>query len=232
MHTFLEDNDLIVEEYKAFLSSKKFPCIAAKAALSKQQVQCMVVDHMACPKDDHAILQGIYRFIDIYHQAGTAFHSMAVIFKAPQKLNDDLFDELMWRRLQALRDLDSKIYGYDKRVDADPRSANFSFSLKEESFFIIGLHGNSNRPARQFRYPTLVFNPHAEFEKLREANRYEHMKTAVRKRDILYSGSINPMLKNYGEQSEVYQYSGRNYDSQWQCPLKNNYATTEHHTTP
>ena len=49
--------------------------------------------------------------------------------------------------------------------------------------------------------------------------RYEKMKTIVRKRDIVYSGSVNPMLTDFGEASEVYQYSGRKYDSDWKCPL-------------
>ena len=114
-------------------------------------------------------------------------------------------------------------------MDAYPKSEKCSCSMKEEAFCIIAVHPASNRQARQFKYPTLVFNPHAEFEKLREANRYDNMKAVVRKRDILYSGSVNPMLKNFGEDSEVYQYSGRNYDPQWECPLKNNYATTKHH---
>ncbi len=102
----------------------------------------------------------------------------------------------------------------------NPSAPEFSFSLKEEAFFIIGLHPASSRPARQFKYPALVFNPHLQFEQLREANKYQSIKYAVRKRDIAYSGSINPMLTDFGEASEVYQYSGRKYDEQWQCPLK------------
>ena len=110
-----------------------------------------------------------------------------------------------------------------------------TLSSKQEAFFILGLHPGAGRAARQFKYPTLVFNPHAEFQKLREAHRYEPMKEVVRKRDIKYSGSINPMLKDFGELSEVYQYSGINYDNHWQCPLKINHGTgtnSEHHSTP
>ncbi|MCW3094139.1 MAG: hypothetical protein JWP81_5208 [Ferruginibacter sp.] len=227
-----EINDgVIIEEYKSFLKDKNFPCIAAKAALAKKQVQCRVAHNMACPMDDGAILQWLYDFVDLYRSSRQSFHSLAIIFKGPLTRNEADFDGLMWRRLQALRDLDNKLYPYDERVDADPKSARFSFSLKEEGFFIIALHPGSNRAARQFKYPALVFNPHAEFEKLREANRYENMKTVVRKRDLLFSGSTNPMLKNFGEESEVYQYSGRIYDSRWKCPLKNNDATDEHHPT-
>ena len=96
---------------------------------------------------------------------------------------------------------------------------DYSFSLKEEAFFILGLHPASSRRSRQFKYPALIFNPHAEFEKLRKSDRYTKMKEVVRKRDVEYSGSINPMLADFGEASEVYQYSGMQYNAEWTCPI-------------
>jgi FPC/CPF motif-containing protein YcgG len=57
------------------------------------------------------------------------------------------------------------------------------------------------------------------------------MKDVVRKRDIAYSGSVNPMLTDFGNASEVYQYSGRKYEDTWQCPLKINHTTIEHNST-
>lgn len=221
----------IVEEYLAYLKNKAFPCVAAKAALARQQIKCMVADHMACPIDDRAILKFLYDFVDDYRNSRKSFHSAAIIFKEPQFQNEEMFDELLWQRIQVLADLDAANYDYDKRVDDDPSSINFSFSLKEEAFFIIGLHPLSSRPARQFRYPTLVFNPHSEFEKLRETNCYKNMKEIVRKRDIEYSGSVNPMLSDFGDSSEVYQYSGRKYDNKWQCPLKIVHAKTKHNSS-
>src|ERR1700730_16719391 len=214
------ESQAIIGEYLAFINNKAFPCVGAKAALARQHIKCMVADHMECPKDDRAILQFLYDFVDDYRNSGGTFHSAAIIFKGPVSVNEESFDELLWKRLQALEDLDKRNYAHDERVHADPSSAHFSFSLKEEAFFIIGLHPSSSRPTRQFKYPTLAFNPHAQFEKLREANRYKKMKDTVRKRDIAYSGSVNPMLKDFGESSEVYQYSGRKYDNKWQCPLK------------
>ena len=210
----------IIEAYKAFLGNKAFPCIAARSAAACQHIKCMVTDNMACPRDDKTILNFLYHFIDEYRTATTDFHSAAVIFKSPQGCNEEEFDTLLWQRLQALVNLDAENYYYDPRVDADPLSARFSFSLKQEAFFIIGLHPGSSRPSRQFMYPALAFNPHAEFEKLRAAHRYGPMKEIVRKRDIAYSGSINPMLNDFGEISEVYQYSGRNYNEDWKCPLQ------------
>ena len=136
-----------------------------------------------------------------------------------------MFDTLLWQRLQALEILDAENYKYDNRVEANPASAKFSFSIKEEAFYVIGLHSKSSRQARRFIHPTLVFNPHAQFEQLRASLKYEAMKNTVRKRDIAFSGSVNPMLQDFGESSEVFQYSGRNYDDKWKCPLKITHAT-------
>lgn len=223
--------ECIRQEYLSYIHSKDFACIGAKASLAKEQIQCYVADDMACPTDDSDILNFLYSFIDDYRGSNELYHSAVVIFRGPGVINDEQFDTLMWQRLQAFSDLDSANYSYDSRVDNDPSSSNFSFSLKEESLFIIGLHPVSSRPLRRFRYPALVFNPHLQFEQLRQSGKYEKMKHAVRKRDIAFSGSINPMLKDFGDASEVYQYSGRKYDDTWQCPLKINHAAIEHNTS-
>ena len=142
-----------------------------------------------------------------------------------------MLDALLWQRLNVLQHLDAENYGYDNRVEKNPASAKFSFSIKEEAFYIIGLYAASSRQARQFKYPALVFNTHAQFEQLKTTNKYDKMKHAVRKRDIALSGSVNPMLQDFGESSEVFQYSGRKYDDNWKCPLKITHAATEHNTS-
>lgn len=226
------EEQTIINEYEAFLSNRDFPCVAAKAAMAKQHIECMVAGHMACPKDDAAILQFLYNFVDMYRQAPGSFYSAAVIFTDPVAITEAVFDQLLWQRLQSLHNLDARNYEHDKRVSDDPSSAQFSFSLKEEAFFIIGLHPSNSRAARRFRYPALAFNPHAQFEELRQANRYEKMKRIVRQRDEVVSGSINPMLADFGDASEVYQYSGKAYDTNWQCPLTIHHGTTDDHSTP
>lgn len=217
------DNSVITE-YLTHLNDKQFPCVAAREAVARQQVKCFVADNIACPKDDMEILKFLYSFVDEVRSEAGFFYSAAIIFKDAGFYPEELFDKFLWKRLQSLADLDALNFGYDARVDNDPSSAKFSFSLKEEAFYVIGLHANSSRPSRRFKYPVLVFNPHAQFEELRKTTSYQKMQNIVRKRDIAYSGSINPMLKNFGESSEVYQYSGKEYDKEWQCPLKINHA--------
>jgi len=154
----------IIGEYYSFLNNKSFPCIGAKAALRRHNIKCIVAGHMACPKDDPAILQFLYNFVDEYRLSRGNFNSAAILFTEPLLLNEEVFDKLLWQRLQNLSDMDALNYNYDKRVSIQPSSAHFSFSLKEEAFYIIGLHPASSRKARQFSYPALIFNPHSQFD--------------------------------------------------------------------
>ncbi len=225
------DKRSIIKQYLSFVDNKEFPCIAAKAALARRNVKCMVAANMACPKDDTDIIRFLNEFVDEFRSSVDTYHSAAIIFAGPHINDEEIFDELLWQRLQAFEILDAKNYDYDGRVDANPSSAKFSFSIKGEAFYIIGLHPASSRLARRFTYPTLVFNPHIQFEQLRATDKYDNMKNTVRKRDVAYSGSINPMLEDFGNTSEVYQYSGRKYNDNWQCPLKITHTKIEHNTT-
>jgi FPC/CPF motif-containing protein YcgG len=213
------------EAYLNFIGSKDFPCIGARVALAKDQVECMVARSMACPADDEAILSFLYDFTDRYRCSTDHFHSAVIIFEGPGRINEEIFETLLWQRLQAISDMDAARFGYDRRVSADPSSPDFSFSLKEEAFFVIGMHPGSSRAARRFDHPALVFNPHAQFEEMKKTAKYEKIKQAVRKRDIAFSGSINPMLTDHGKSSETLQYSGKNYTEPLRCPLKINHAT-------
>ncbi|HZY79043.1 MAG TPA: guanitoxin biosynthesis heme-dependent pre-guanitoxin N-hydroxylase GntA [Cyclobacteriaceae bacterium] len=221
----------IPEEYFAFIADKGFPCIAAKAALSREQIQVLVCDHIACPKDDSAIIDFLYDFTDHYRQATKLYNSAVVIFKGPSLCSEEQFDQLMWQRLQSISDRDALQHPWDKRVSSDPSHPDFSFSIKAEAFYVIGLHPGSSRKARRFQYPALVFNPLSQFEKLREDGRYAVMKESVRKRDKEYSGSVNPMLADFGESSEAFQYSGRVYNKEWKCPFVSHHETDQHHST-
>jgi len=214
------NTERIVKEYLEFINSGDFPCIAAKAAVQNETIKCLVAGHIACPADDTRILEFLYEFVDDYRQSDKPYQSAVIIFDEYANLSEELFDSFLWQRLQALSNMDALKYKYDSRVSPDVESAFFSFSIKEEAFYIIGLHPSSSRLARQFKYPAMVFNPHAQFEELRRTNKFENIKKAIRKRDIALSGSVNPMLVDFGEMSEAFQYSGRQYDSTWQCPFK------------
>lgn len=214
-----ESKKIIIDSFLDFLKDKTFPCVSARAAVAKEKLSCLVVDHMACPKDDLSILHFLYHFVDAYRISKDVFSSAAIIFEGPLDITEEMFDTLLWKRLQAISNMDAANYAYDQRVNADPASPNFSFSIKEEAFFIIGMHPGSSRAARRFMYPVLVFNPHAQFEALKQKNKYDTIRDITRKRDTVYSGSVNPMMDDFGSSSEAKQYSGREYDTEWRCPF-------------
>lgn len=209
-----------IREFESLVGDKTFPCVAAKGAMSRKHIDFLVLDAFDCPEDDRSILAFLYDFILKFREQKGSFYSAVLLFRHPSVLTEAKFDEILWKKLQHLADLDAESFSHDQRVSRDPSSPHFSFSLGEEAFFIIGLHGASSRRARRLRFPAIVFNPHVQFEDLRKANRYEKMKKIVRQRDQRYSGSTNPMLSDFGERSEAHQYSGRVYDPDWQCPFR------------
>ena len=167
------DNNTIIDQFAFFVEHTEFPCVAAKAAWSRKQIKFFIAEHMACPKDDRAILDFLYDFTDQFRKAENQFHTACVIFKDTAIYNEVMFDQLLWLRLKALSDLDAINYSGDKRVSGDPSSPNYSFSLKDEAYYVVGLSPVSSRTARRFNYPALVFNAHAQFEHLRTTNTYE-----------------------------------------------------------
>jgi FPC/CPF motif-containing protein YcgG len=210
----------IIERFYDFIKLKEYPCVAAKAAAAQNHISCMVARDMRSKDDDREILNFIYGFVDSYRSSSGIYHTAAVIFENPVDGNEDEFETVLWSKLQSLSDLDAQQYAYDERVSSDAQSPHFSFSLKQEAFFIVAMHPQSSRQARRFICPVLVFNPHQQFEQLRENNHFDHMKETVRHRDTLFSGSVNPMLEDFGMFSETKQYSGRTYDEHWKCPLQ------------
>lgn len=227
----VKESTAIIEELHHFISDEQYPCVAARAAMAQKNIACFVAGHMACPHDDAAILQFIYDFVERFRKSESGFRSAAVIFKYPGDTTPETFDDLLWQRLQALSNLDAKKFQYDERVSPDPSDPDFSFSLGEEAFFLIGLHPGSDRSSRRFGHPAIIFNPHVQFEDLRSLNRYGKLKNIIRRRDVLYSGSINPMLADFKEASEAHQYSGRHYDGEWTCPLKTKHGESGDHST-
>jgi len=48
---------------------------------------------------------------------------------------------------------------------------------------------------------------------------YQKVRDRIRDRDVALQGSINPMLEDFGNNSEAKQYSGRKVDKEWKCPF-------------
>jgi len=197
-----------------------FPCVGAKSALAKGQMRILIARDFASAWDDLPIHRSVARLAHDYAADPVPFQSLAVIFEQEADLTEAEFEKGLWTKLQSLSDKDDWLgYPLDARVSADPDDPHFSLSFGGEAFFVVGLHPNASRPARRFMRPVLVFNLHAQFERLREEGRYEKLRGAILARDVALAGDINPMLALHGTISEARQYSGRAVGEGWKCPF-------------
>jgi hypothetical protein len=150
---------------------------------------------------------------------GTNYATFIASFGGPV-INDELhWEDLLWSQINNLHKLDRAHFEWDSSVNSDPENSDFSFSFAETGFFIVGLQPKSSRLARRFPWATLVFNTHAQFERLREQNKFERMQQTIRARDLNLQGSLNPNLSNFGDRSDARQYSGRAVEENWKCPF-------------
>lgn len=149
-----------------------------------------------------------------------AFATFVAMFRKPRVLAEKRFEELLWSALQELHNIDVIRHTWSAKVSSDTADPRFAFSFASEPLYVVGLHRSSSRRARRFPWPTLIFNPHEQFKRLREEGNWTKMQKTIRRRDFALQGSNNPMLSDFGEASEARQYSGRAVGREWKPPFK------------
>ncbi len=204
-------------EFEDFIIAKDHPCLMAQTVFSMDKVDFHEYDNFGSRETAKAILADLKKYIAAYDFESNEFLTFLVGFKGKQDYTEEEFEKTLWEQLQHLHEVDDT--EWDEAVSPDPENKNFSFSLGGKAFYIVGLHPNSSRKARQAPYPAIAFNLHWQFEKLREMNTYHTVRDKIRERDTALQGDINPMLEDFGENSEARQYSGRKVGEEWKCPF-------------
>lgn len=221
MSPLFTEHHPLIDKLEAFIGNPQFPCVGAKSALAKHQIKAVVARSITSSWNDLQVHAALMRFAADYRRNRRLFQSVAVIFEGPRGLDEAHFERALWSRVQSLSDKDAWLgQSYDRRVSPDPANPHFSLSFGGEAFFVVGLHPRASRKARRFMAPTMIFNLHDQFERLRAEGRYDKLRSAILDRDERFSGSLNPMLARHGEASEARQYSGRVVDESWGCPFR------------
>jgi FPC/CPF motif-containing protein YcgG len=211
----------IPADFAAFIHSDAFPCVGAKSALALGGLVVLEAGDFACPRHDAAIHRALGEFGQRTSEDKVGLASFACLFSHGPKLSEDQFEAALWSRAQGLHDIDAASGAtWADGVSREPESPDFSFSVGGVAYFVVGLHPGASRAARRFCRPALIFNPHEQFERLRQDGRYYTMQSIIREREIARHGSINPMLSDFGAGREAAQYSGRQVGAGWTCPLK------------
>lgn len=208
--------------FRAFILDTAFSCVGAKSALNRGGYRLGVYHQMASAAATAGLARDLYTFVREQDAlAGDAiFTTFVACFREPDGAGEEAFERLLWAQLQALHDEDRRYHDWDPSVSADPEDAAFSFSFAGRAFFVVGLHPASSRLARRFAWPTLAFNAHYQFTRLRAQGRFGRMQEVIRSREQRLQGSINGTLASFGERSEARQYAGRTVDEEWRCPLQ------------
>jgi FPC/CPF motif-containing protein YcgG len=204
------------EEFRAFVLDPEFSCLGARAALRHDHHRIAAYGPIGSAEATAQLARDLATFAP--DAAGAEFATFVAAFMGPAPEDEGEFEALLWAQLQALHEADAT-RGWAPSVSDRPADPRFSFSFAGTAFFVVGLHPASSRLARRFGWPALVFNPRAQFERLREDGRYAGLRDRIRAREIALQGDLNPNLADFGEASEARQYSGRAAEPEWRCPF-------------
>lgn len=206
------------KDFRAHISNDDFSCVGAKAALNGSIFRVGFYDGMNTPEANAVLAHDLRMFAGEQKKILSNYASFAAIFSASVFENEKAWENSLWAQLENLHKLDGASV-WDSSVSSNPEDADFSFSFAGTGFFIVGLHPHSSRLARRFSRATMVFNPHAQFDRLRELEQYERLQKTIRARELKLQGSLNPNLSDFGTRSEARQYSGRAVEENWKCPF-------------
>ncbi|WP_428304358.1 guanitoxin biosynthesis heme-dependent pre-guanitoxin N-hydroxylase GntA [Lacipirellula sp.] len=206
--------------FQGFVADPQFPCVGAKSAMTRESIRFGVYDKLGAAASSAGLAHDLFTFTqDPLVLAEDDFVTFVAIFREPGELTEVEFEQLLWDQLAQLTKVDAPLHDWDPTVSRKPDDPHFAFSFAGLAFFVVGLHPQSSRLARQFPWPTLVFNPHAQFVRLKESQKMARMQEVIRERENDLQGSLNPNLGEHGEISEARQYSGRPVEHDWEPPV-------------
>lgn len=206
-------------QFKAKIKEINYPCVGAKSVVNTNNFRFGMYQDLGSPASAKALARDLQIYVsELKRQPKEASLTSFFAFFEPKSYTEVQFEARLWQQLAHLHTEDRA--AWSTQVSADTGSPEFGFSFANEAFFIVGLHDNSSRLARQFDYPVLVFNLHSQFGRLRQKDKFSVMQSVIRKRDKSLQGFTNPNLSNFGENTEAKQYSGRYAENSWECPVR------------
>ncbi|MFN2450193.1 MAG: guanitoxin biosynthesis heme-dependent pre-guanitoxin N-hydroxylase GntA [Candidatus Baltobacteraceae bacterium] len=204
---------------RAFLSSARFSCVAAKASVRSGGYRFGWYEGFPARRSAAGLARDLAAFVAEQRYMRSRYTTFVAAF-AEQPIEDELsFERALWKQLQYLHEEDAKHFPWAPGVSADPQSVHFAFSFAQSPFFVVGMHPRSSRDSRRLFVPALAFNAHAQFAAAKRDGNFERIQRIVREREIALQGSVNPELRAYGESSEARQYAGRQTEQKWRCPF-------------
>ncbi len=207
------------DAFRSRVLHPSFSCVGAKAAIHRGTYRFGMYGEMNTQGTTAGLARDVFAFVQEQMELDELFTTFVASFIGPHTADEKSFERLLWSQLQNLHEQDYLHHTWDPSVASDPQDSRFAFSFAGRAFFIVGLSAVSSRWTRCFAWPTLIFNAHYQFDRLRERGKYTLMQQAIRKREQVLQGNVNAALSNFGETSEACQYAGRTVEEGWQCPF-------------
>ena len=211
--------ELIHEEIANLIKQKNYPCVPAVQSVAQKEYLVEIYGKLGSGQHASLIAKALSNFRRQQIETKSPFLSFWAVFPESKNLTEEEFEVDLWKELSFLAAQSDPALGWDSEFSSDPADPKFCFSFEGEAFFVVGLHPQSSRKARQFPFPTLIFNRYEQFKELMRQGRYETLVKQNRQRDLKFQGSINPMVEKYGEEREAIQFSGKANSSDWKCPF-------------
>jgi FPC/CPF motif-containing protein YcgG len=205
--------------FQTLVTGHTFPCVGARAAFNSESYAFATYQQIADEATTAPLARDLYEFTRSDIRRDSEYATFVAVFRGPAHQTEQQFEAALWSQLQQLNRVDATHFDWDCTAQSDPTDPQFSFSFAGQALYVIGMHPNSSRLARQFPWPTIIFNPHEQFERLRADGKWKRMQQTIRERDVELQGSINPMLSDFGESTEARQYSGRAVEAAWRAPF-------------
>jgi FPC/CPF motif-containing protein YcgG len=206
--------------FRALLHDPEFPCVGAKSVVNQDSYRFGLYQKLASPDATAGLALDLLQFRREQDTMTGDFHSYVASFMEPKIVTPASFERALWRQLKRLHELDAGYFAWNAEVSSEPDDPSFSFSFAGGAYFVVGLSPASPRWARRFSWPTLIFNDHFQFERLREEHRFDRLRDVIRQRDTKLHGSVNSVLEDHSSaHSEARQYAGRQVGSAWRCPV-------------
>ena len=104
----VRDTETIAAELRAFVASASFPCVGAKAALRRHQLEMLVACDIRSSLADEMIVNRLQDFAIRHDGNDKVFVSQAIIFSNDAELSEGKFETYLWQRLTALHVIDKR----------------------------------------------------------------------------------------------------------------------------
>jgi len=203
---------------RGFIRSDGFPCVAARSVVNRSTYRFGYYGPLWSEGAPEGLARDLCAFLAERRALQPQYSSFMATFE-DEGGDESAFEAGLWRLLARLRAIDEPHFAYARGFSSDPRSSDYAFSFAAEACFVVGMHPRASRKARRFAYPTIVFNPHDQFQALRDGGLWTRFQSAIRARDLALQGTLNPNLADFGTISEARQYSGKAVDPAWTCPF-------------